>query len=59
MHNSELFGKVIRSNYAQPPKIKGGDTGFASQAVWADADQYAADVDAEKEEEDAAVANVG
>ncbi len=58
MHNSELLGKVIRSNYAQPPKIKGGDTGFASQAVWADADQYAADVDAEKEEEDAAVANV-
>ena len=49
---------MIRSNYAQPPKIKGGDTGFASQAVWADADQYAADVDAEKEEEDAAVANV-
>ena len=50
MHNSELFGRTIRCNYAQPPKIKGGDAGFASQPVWADADQYAAERDAEEAE---------
>ena len=52
MHNSELFGRTIRCNYAQPPKIKGGDAGFASQPVWADADQYAAERDAEEAERD-------
>jgi peptidyl-prolyl isomerase E (cyclophilin E) len=31
---------VLRVNYAQPMKIKGGDKGFSHQAVWADADQY-------------------
>ncbi|PSC71773.1 Peptidyl-prolyl cis-trans isomerase E [Micractinium conductrix] len=40
MHNSELYGRVLRVNYAQPNKIKGGDKGFASQAVWADADDW-------------------
>mgnify|MGYP000518664740 CR=1 FL=1 len=52
MHNSEIFGRTIRCNYAQPPKIKGGDAGFASQPVWADADQYAAERDAEEAERD-------
>ena len=32
--------RVLRVNYAQPMKIKGGDKGFSHQAVWADADQY-------------------
>lgn len=27
-------------NYAQPMKVKGGDKGWAHQAVWADADDY-------------------
>jgi peptidyl-prolyl isomerase E (cyclophilin E) len=54
MHNSELFGRTIRCNYAQPPKIKGGDAGFATQPVWADADAYAAERDAEEERDDAA-----
>ncbi len=33
MHNSELYGRVLRTNYAQPMKIKGGDRGFSHQAV--------------------------
>ena len=33
MHNSELYGRVLRTNYAQPMKIKGGDKGFSHQAV--------------------------
>lgn len=37
MHNAELFGRVLRVNYAQPMKIKGGEKGFSHQAVWADA----------------------
>lgn len=40
MHNAELYGRVLRVNYAQPMKIKGGDKGWASQAVWADADDW-------------------
>jgi hypothetical protein len=52
MHNAELFGRVIRCNYAQPPKIKGGDAGFATQPVWADADQYARDREAAGESDD-------
>lgn len=36
----ELYGRVLRVNYAQPNKIKGGDKGFATQAVWADADDW-------------------
>jgi hypothetical protein len=31
---------VLRVNYAQPMKIKGGDKGFSHLPVWADADQY-------------------
>ncbi|XP_002963980.2 peptidyl-prolyl cis-trans isomerase E isoform X2 [Selaginella moellendorffii] len=40
MHNSELFGKVLTVNYAQPMKIKGGEQGWASQPIWADADTW-------------------
>lgn len=40
MHNAELFGKVLKVNFAQPMKIKGGDKGWSHQAVWADADTY-------------------
>lgn len=39
-HCTELYGRVLRVNYAQPNKIKGGDKGFATQAVWADADDW-------------------
>mmetsp|Transcript_21311 Transcript_21311/g.52621 ORF Transcript_21311/g.52621 Transcript_21311/m.52621 type:complete len:142 (-) Transcript_21311:434-859(-) len=49
MHNSELYGRVLRCNYAQPPRIKGGEHGFSTQPVWADADQYSADAAAEQE----------
>jgi peptidyl-prolyl isomerase E (cyclophilin E) len=28
MHNSEIYGRVLRVNYAQPMKIKGGDKGW-------------------------------
>ena len=38
--SAELYGRVLRVNYAQPTKIKGGDKGWASQAVWADADDW-------------------
>ena len=40
MHNSELFGKVLRVNYAQPMRIKESAKGWSHQAVWADADKY-------------------
>eukprot|EP00959_Pyramimonas_sp_CCMP1952_P374472 7842387-Pyramimonas_sp.AAC.1 len=40
MHNSELFGRVLRVNFAQPMKIKGGEQGWSHQPVWADADSY-------------------
>jgi hypothetical protein len=33
---------VLRVNFAQPNKIKGGDKGWATQAVWADADDWCA-----------------
>ena len=49
MHNGELYGRVLRCNYAQPMKIKGGEQGWSHQPVWADADQYAADAAAEQE----------
>lgn len=42
MHNAELYGRVLRVNYAQPMKIKGGDKGWSHQAVWADADDWCA-----------------
>lgn len=40
---------MLRVNYAQPMKIKGGDKGFSHQAVWADADQYLEERLAEQE----------
>ncbi|KAK9842030.1 hypothetical protein WJX81_004927 [Elliptochloris bilobata] len=49
MHNSELYGRVLRTNYAQPMKIKGGDKGFSHQAVWADADDWYEKAEAEGE----------
>ena len=33
MHNAELYGRVLRCNYAQPMKIKGGDKGWSHQPV--------------------------
>lgn len=38
--DSMLACRVLRVNYAQPMKIKGGEKGFSHQAVWADADRY-------------------
>lgn len=38
MHNAELFGRVLKVNYAQPMKIKGGDK--ASRPVQADLHTY-------------------
>ncbi|MEW5310240.1 MAG: hypothetical protein WDW38_002056 [Sanguina aurantia] len=52
MHNAELFGKVLRVNFAQPMKIKGGDKGWSHQAVWADADRYMEELEAEQELDD-------
>ncbi|GJP33332.1 hypothetical protein CLOM_g17876 [Closterium sp. NIES-68] len=40
MHNGELYGRVLTVNIAQPMKIKGGEQGWASQPVWADADTW-------------------
>lgn len=40
MHNAELYSRVLRVNYAQPMKIKGGDKGWSHQPVWADADDW-------------------
>ena len=40
MHNAELYGRVLRVNFAQPSKIKGGDRGWSSQPVWADTDDW-------------------
>lgn len=31
---------MLRVNFAQPTKIKGGDKGWASTAVWADTDDW-------------------
>lgn len=49
MHNAELFGRVLKVNYAQPMKIKGGDKGWSHQPVWADADKYMEEMEAEQE----------
>lgn len=49
MHNAELFGRVLKVNIAQPMKIKGGDKGWSHQPVWADADAYNEEVEAENE----------
>mmetsp|Transcript_8352 Transcript_8352/g.33686 ORF Transcript_8352/g.33686 Transcript_8352/m.33686 type:complete len:135 (-) Transcript_8352:44-448(-) len=51
MHNAELYGKVLRCNYAQPRAIKGGNQGWSMQPVWADADKYKEDVEEAKKEE--------
>ena len=47
MHNAELYGRVLRCNYAQPQKIRGGEAGFSNQPVWADADNYQNALEAE------------
>lgn len=49
MHNAELFGRVLKVNYAQPMKIKGGDKGWSHLPVWADTDKYIEELDAEQE----------
>jgi len=61
MHNAELFGRVLKVNYAQPAsRVKGGEKGWASQAVWADADTYMEEMalDAELEAADAEAARL-
>jgi hypothetical protein len=40
---AELYGRVLRVNYALPAKVKGGDKGWSTQAVWADADDWCVD----------------
>ena len=45
MHNAELYGRVLRCNYAQPQKNRGG--GGVNQPVWADADAYQEALEAE------------
>eukprot|EP00878_Enallax_costatus_P031395 GHUV01034334.1.p1 GENE.GHUV01034334.1~~GHUV01034334.1.p1 ORF type:complete len:145 (+),score=73.44 GHUV01034334.1:324-758(+) len=49
MHNAEIYGRVLKVNYAQPMKIKGGDKGWSHQPVWADADEYLAEQQANEE----------
>ncbi len=39
----------MQVNYAQPMKIKGGEKGFSHQPVWADADRYLEELEAEQE----------
>eukprot|EP00475_Leptophrys_vorax_P009057 TRINITY_DN15949_c0_g1_i1.p1 TRINITY_DN15949_c0_g1~~TRINITY_DN15949_c0_g1_i1.p1 ORF type:complete len:166 (+),score=48.31 TRINITY_DN15949_c0_g1_i1:109-606(+) len=62
MHNGELYGRVLTVNIAQPMKIKGGEQGWASQPVWADADtwferqQQEEEIQRAKKEQDAAAA---
>mmetsp|Transcript_33171 Transcript_33171/g.63673 ORF Transcript_33171/g.63673 Transcript_33171/m.63673 type:complete len:152 (-) Transcript_33171:487-942(-) len=50
MHNAELYGRVLRVNFAQPMKIKGGQQGWSHQPVWADADAYMENQMEEEEE---------
>lgn len=47
MNNAELFGRVLKVNYAQPMKIKGGDKGWSHLPVWADTDKYIEELEAE------------
>ena len=49
MHNGELFGRVLRCNYAQAPR--GGSAG-GTRPAWEDADAYAAAAAAAREEEE-------
>jgi peptidyl-prolyl isomerase E (cyclophilin E) len=44
-----MFCHALQVNYAQPMKIKGGDKGWSHQPVWADADEYLAEQQAEEE----------
>jgi len=46
---AELYGRVLRVNFAQPSKIKGGDKGWASQPVWADTDAWMEKQEAEEQ----------
>jgi len=41
---------VLRVNFAQPMKIKGGQQGWSHQPVWADADAYMENQMEEEEE---------
>jgi peptidyl-prolyl isomerase E (cyclophilin E) len=59
MHNAELFGRVLKVNYAQPMKIKGGDKGWSHLPVWADADRYQEELAAEQELETLAAEKAG
>jgi len=43
------LGFSLQVNYAQPMKIKGGDKGWSHQPVWADADKYMQELEAEQE----------
>jgi peptidyl-prolyl isomerase E (cyclophilin E) len=52
MNNAELYGRVMRVNFAQPMKIKGGDKGWSHQPVWADADKYMEELAADQELEE-------
>jgi peptidyl-prolyl isomerase E (cyclophilin E) len=49
MHDGELFGRVLRCNYAQAPR--GGSAG-GTRPAWEDADAYAAAAAAREEEEE-------
>lgn len=41
MHNAELYGRVLRVNYAQRHQVRAGYQGFNTQPVWAEADDFA------------------
>lgn len=49
MHNSELFGRVLTVNYAQPMRMKVSAKGWSHEAVWADADKYFEEQQRDKE----------
>lgn len=40
LSGAELYGRVLHVNLSANSKIKGGDKGWASQAVWADSDDW-------------------
>ena len=50
MHNCEIFGRVVRCNFAQPMKVGGRADGTSHQPVWADQDAW---VDRQLEEAEA------
>ncbi|GMH40418.1 hypothetical protein BSKO_08322 [Bryopsis sp. KO-2023] len=49
LNNAEVYGKVLKVNYAQPIRIKGGDKGWSHQPVWADTDKYLEEQRADQE----------